>query len=607
MTNYRYSNYRTHGYCSSALTGLGEAERARVLDLNFLLKEKLAQIGIGLYLPQDASDPEDPHGAALSAEEVYVLDRLRVAESSFVIVNGNLPSFGAGQELEMALALSIPVVVFREEGESLSRMVRGTPANFIHLDNARDLPDEQIIWYAKKSSPEETAQHIVDLVVTRVRSIVEAQNDHSWIPPFRVVHKLQSIMDARGYSIEQLAKESGIAASIIKALFRSHEELYEITEKTKVKGVISFPLERYSFPSLWMFRQLCGALRVSMEEILKDTSPLALYLAQATEGSEKAQTGDSERTRDPLTVIETDFSEEERALLYRDPELAKVVEELVQEADDLEKRTQQLKVALRNRTRKPQTEAVEANARYKLEIDKLRSPKLVGKPLSYKHIENIVRNLQIEVWENRHRIWKEKVPENKIDVLDPAVVFDCLGYHFEVAATLGHKETYNGIIEVAGYIDKSEMYAGVSAQFPPQTRNFTAAHELGHAFLHDASGLHRDRPLDGSSLQGPRPRVEREADKFASYFLMPEKIVRDVFADYFSTERFTINEDTAFALIGTSSESLKSRCRTLRDLARILASAEHYGGRFFNSIASRFHVSIEAMAIRLEELELLEF
>ncbi|MBD3879293.1 MAG: ImmA/IrrE family metallo-endopeptidase [Quinella sp. 1Q5] len=49
-------------------------------------------------------------------------------------------------------------------------------------------------------------------------------------------------------------------------------------------------------------------------------------------------------------------------------------------------------------------------------------------------------------------------------------------------------------------------------------KNFTIAHELGHWVLHkDLIGEHT-------------PQMEREADKFATYLLMPEKMIREEFA-----------------------------------------------------------------------------
>ena len=49
-------------------------------------------------------------------------------------------------------------------------------------------------------------------------------------------------------------------------------------------------------------------------------------------------------------------------------------------------------------------------------------------------------------------------------------------------------------------------------------KNFTIAHELGHWVLH--------RNLIGEHT----PQMEREADKFATYLLMPENFVREEFA-----------------------------------------------------------------------------
>jgi Zn-dependent peptidase ImmA (M78 family) len=112
--------------------------------------------------------------------------------------------------------------------------------------------------------------------------------------------------------------------------------------------------------------------------------------------------------------------------------------------------------------------------------------------------------------------------------------------------------------------------------------------------------------LDGSSGGAPRIPVEAEADLFASYFLLPEKPLRKAFEQKFLTQRFVLDDDTAFALNSKSLNFVRSRCRTLRDLTRILADAEYYNGVRFDSLAKQFRVSIDAMAIRLEELGLVE-
>lgn len=116
--------------------------------------------------------------------------------------------------------------------------------------------------------------------------------------------------------------------------------------------------------------------------------------------------------------------------------------------------------------------------------------------------------------------------------------------------------------------------------------------------MHEGVGLHRDKPLDGSSKRSGK---EYEADKFASLFLMPRKQVVQKFESIFKTKLFILNEETRFAMNLDTEERITS----LRELSRILASINSYDRKNFKSMAEFFQVSVEAMAIRLEELELI--
>jgi len=60
------------------------------------------------------------------------------------------------------------------------------------------------------------------------------------------------------------------------------------------------------------------------------------------------------------------------------------------------------------------------------------------------------------------------------------------------------------------------IVVGVNAAHSPERRNFSLAHELGHLVLG-----HR-----GYGVQRRRPGVEREADRFATEFLLPERLLR---------------------------------------------------------------------------------
>jgi len=225
---------------------------------------------------------------------------------------------------------------------------------------------------------------------------------------------------------------------------------------------------------------------------------------------------------------------------------------------------------------------------------------------SYHDIECVAKELQNKLWRDRSAIWPHKMISNPVDILDPFVALLYIGYGCELTDSLGRFSKCGELFEVAGTVDNASKRVRISKQFSNVIQNFTAAHELGHALLHETQGLHRDRPLDGTASDVARSPVEREADKFATYFLMPEKQIKTAFRRRFLSDCFHLNEATMFALSGNDAMDLEKYCRTPRDLSRVLAKAERYNGVYFFSLAGQFCVSYEAMAIRLEELGLLE-
>ena len=231
-----------------------------------------------------------------------------------------------------------------------------------------------------------------------------------------------------------------------------------------------------------------------------------------------------------------------------------------------------------------------------------RKAKACGQ-LTRSKIEGIVRDLQRELWRVRGELFPEGQEVDPLDLLNPDLAFRSLGFRAELVESLGQHRWEGEPAEVAGIIDASERTVRISRRFEPQVRRFTAAHELGHAVLHDARGLHRDRAVDGSQLGGSYDRTEREADIFATCFLMPEKLVRAAFEKVFKARTFVLAEDTAFALNPTDPGGLLDTRRSDRDLSRMLAGATGYDGVHFVSLADQFGVSVEAMAIRLEELK----
>lgn len=218
-------------------------------------------------------------------------------------------------------------------------------------------------------------------------------------------------------------------------------------------------------------------------------------------------------------------------------------------------------------------------------------------------IERLVRDLHIEIYQNREALWEGNPPKDEVQLLEPGVGLELLGYTAESVDFLGTFSFEGSTVEVAGLIESPNRHVTISRRFSKTSQLFTAAHELAHAALHpDVATLHRDRSLGGTDVQ--RDWREREADWYATCFLMPAKVVRERFIQTFGTDRFRLTDDSAFALSTTSFNNLLSKMRHQRDLAYSLATANRFSGREIPPLNAMFGVSPTAMAIRLEQLGL---
>ncbi|MBO9767801.1 ImmA/IrrE family metallo-endopeptidase [Xanthomonas phaseoli pv. dieffenbachiae] len=220
---------------------------------------------------------------------------------------------------------------------------------------------------------------------------------------------------------------------------------------------------------------------------------------------------------------------------------------------------------------------------------------------SFESIEARAKELQRAIWKKRTDLGLSK-NVHPIDVLDPRLAAELLGFELTFHSSLGWMTSGRRRVSVAGLINQSNRSIQIATDADPRVMRFTAAHEIGHAILHpDQTGLHRDQPLSG--IRQARSRTELEADKFATYFLLPDKLLTEEFKSRF-LGIFTLNEQTAFALFSKPIFEVIEVLPTLRHVSRRLASSIYYNGSHFASLSESFGVSIEAMAIRLEELKL---
>ena len=233
-----------------------------------------------------------------------------------------------------------------------------------------------------------------------------------------------------------------------------------------------------------------------------------------------------------------------------------------------------------------------------------RAPRLAtAKIAKIEHIQRLAREVQADLWRHAIESSDGRKPSDPISVLDPERALVRLGFSVSYHEALGQFHLGATTVDVAGLIDPRQKLVSIASHFPRRSQRYTLAHELGHAVLHDLGGVaHRDRPLDGS--KSPSDPLEVEANRFASCFLMPERLVRQRFKNSFVNGVFEVSEDTVFALAGLSLFDFNRRFSSLRDLSIQLASAEQFNGHHFVSLAEQFQVSVLAMAIRLEELDL---
>lgn len=220
-------------------------------------------------------------------------------------------------------------------------------------------------------------------------------------------------------------------------------------------------------------------------------------------------------------------------------------------------------------------------------------------------IERAARGLHRAVW-RWHEASEKAVDLDVTDYVDPRVACEALGIQYCEYPEFDNRFAQAGEV-VAGVLDRQRGVIAVATNASPASIRFTAAHEIGHWVLHPNAVMHRDRPIK-TNFRNPtgRPKIEREADYFAACFLMPWKSVVNEFQRRFGTSSpVLIDEEVAFWLDPVNGNRLLGMDSSSFDKALAFARAQQFYGRAFSSMADRFKVSQEAMAIRIHELGLI--
>jgi hypothetical protein len=223
-------------------------------------------------------------------------------------------------------------------------------------------------------------------------------------------------------------------------------------------------------------------------------------------------------------------------------------------------------------------------------------------------IEYTVRKLQFEIWTGAKLKYAAGLPPLP-QLFAPDAAIENTGFSFEIRDSMpsAFRRQDN---ETAGMIDNVRQIVSIRSGLKYEVQRFTAAHELGHLVLHQAhlgTKLHRDRSLSGFQM-GIRPPLEQEADLFAALWLAPSKTVTTEFKARFGAIPIILNEDAAYWLVGQNGahDLLASNADSLA-FPMAVAQAEKFGRKRFTSLAKFFGMSPTAMAIRLQELNLVAY
>jgi hypothetical protein len=68
-----------------------------------------------------------------------------------------------------------------------------------------------------------------------------------------------------------------------------------------------------------------------------------------------------------------------------------------------------------------------------------------------------------------------------------------------------------------------------------------------------------------------------------------------------------MTDEVTYALCNTGVDKVRWRCKDRRGLSMLVAGADSFNGRYFEPLVSQFRVGLTAMAIRLEDLDLVVF
>jgi hypothetical protein len=190
-----------HGYVASALTGLGDDSREAIIFASHNIANVCKTHELYVYQPRKADPLLHPD---VSAAQVYRLDRRRVVGADVLFILANRPSFGVGQELEIAASYSKPTVFVMRDDVTLSRMTKGSFANVVG----------EIVY----SGPEDLEKQLAKLLDEKIDKLRQLKKHDKRSHPIPLGSRLAELRQGAGYTLVQVSEMAGVSEALLEAV-----------------------------------------------------------------------------------------------------------------------------------------------------------------------------------------------------------------------------------------------------------------------------------------------------------------------------------------------------------------------------------------------------
>jgi len=217
--------------------------------------------------------------------------------------------------------------------------------------------------------------------------------------------------------------------------------------------------------------------------------------------------------------------------------------------------------------------------------------------------------LAIKLWRHIEKREGRRVRNVELLPFEPRfVATELLGLDFEEPEEIGSVASGNSVrVEVAGLLERPSRKIMVARTLKPEIRRFTGAHEIGHYLLHPDVTALRESPTTDAVVRSPfRSLREKEADLFAEEFLMPRRVLCEVFSRLFGEPLVSARLDDRQAFYLTSGKLLASELSRMEllELAKLVAGESSFISADARCLTDIFGVSSTAMAVHLLRLRL---